>query len=318
MGTVRLAILCSGQAGQHRAMLDNLINAPDLEGLRCIASGLLGEELKNWWRNLEDRAIFANENAQLAIALYQLSVWQRIAPIIPQPTLIAGYSLGELVAYHVAGSLDAAGTLGLVRRRARLMDEAAGDMAITGGCMLLWRGRVSYQIQEALQRGLIDYGLETVIVRNRREQVFAGPADAVDRFLADPHIVNPNMVRLAITTPSHSRYLVTAADNFRSVLDDSGLTAPSIPVLAGVDATRVHTRSQALVALSRQISTTVRWDRCMTALEEAGINTVIELGPGNDLAKLIEADHPRISARSVDEFRDWHAVREWLESRRDQ
>jgi|GEM_PF-752211 len=317
MGTVRLAILCSGQAGQHRAMLDNLITAPDLEGLRRTASGLLGEELETWWRNLADEEIFANENAQFAIALYQLSVWQRIAPLIPQPALIAGYSLGEVVAYHVAGSLDAGGTLALVRRRARLMDEAAGGMAVSGGCMLLWRGRVSCQVQGAMEHGMRAYGLDTAIVRNRGEQVLAGPADSVARFLADPQIINPDMVRLAITTPSHSRYLATASEAFRGVLDDSYLTNPTVPVLAGVDATRVRTRSQAVDALSRQISTTLRWDRCMTAIEEAGINTVIELGPGNDLAKLIEAEHPRISARSVDEFRDWHAVREWLESRND-
>jgi len=298
-------------------MLENLITAPDMEGLRSIASAILGEELESWWRNLEDEDIFANENAQFAIALYQLSVWQRIAPLLPQPALIAGYSLGELIAYHVAGSLDAAGTLGLVRRRARLMDEAARDIAVSGGCMLLWRGRVSRQVQAAFERGMLTYGLETAIVRNRNEQVLAGPADAVDRIVADPQIINPDMVRLAITTPSHSRYIATASEAFRGVLGNSGLTDPLIPVLSGVDATRVRTRSQALGALSSQISRTIRWDRCMTALDEAGINTVIELGPGSDLAKLIEAEHPRISARSVDEFRDWHAVGNWLESRSD-
>ncbi len=298
-------------------MLDDLISAPDMEGLRRIASGVLGEELESWWRSLADEEIFANENAQFAIALYQLGVWQRIAPLIPQPSLIAGYSLGELVAYHVGGSLDAVGTLGLVRRRARLMDEAARGMAVSGGCMLLWRGRVSRQVQGAMEQGMRAYGLDTAIVRNRGEQVLAGPADAVDRFLAAPQIVNPDMVRLTITTPSHSRYLASASEAFRVVLDDSALTPPSVPVLAGVDAARVRTRSQAVDALSRQISTTLRWDRCMTALEEAGITTVIELGPGNDLAKLIEAEHPRISARSVDEFRDWRAVGRWVESRGD-
>jgi [acyl-carrier-protein] S-malonyltransferase len=282
-----------------------------------MASGLLEKELETWWSNLADEEIFANDNAQFAIALYQMAVWQRIAPIIPQPALIAGYSLGELIAYHVAGSLDAGSTLGLVRQRARLMDEATRDLNVSGGCMLLWRGRVPYQVQAAMERGMLTYGLETAIVRNRSEQVLAGPADAIDRLLVDPHVVNPNMVRLAITTPSHSRYLATAAETFSAVLDNSDLADPTVPVLAGVDASRIRTRSQALVALSRQISTTLRWDRCMTALDEAGINAVLELGPGNDLAKLIEAECPHISARSVDEFRDWHAVGSWLESRSD-
>jgi len=312
---MKLAILCSGQAGQHRAMLDNLITAPDQAELRSCASEILGQDVEGWWRSLTDEAIFANENAQFAIALYQLSVWQRIAAVIPRPALIAGYSLGELIAYHVADSLNLADTLKLVRDRARLMDEAAGEAAVTGGCMVLWRGRVSYQMQEAMQQGLKEFGLETAIVRNRGEQVFTGPADAVDCFLADPRIVNPNMARLAITTPSHSRYLVTAADNFRRVLDDSDLTSPSVPVLAGIDASRVRTRNQAVDALSRQIATTVRWDRCMMALGEAGINTVIELGPGNDLANLIEMEYPKISARSISDFRDWRSVTGWLEER---
>lgn len=312
---MRLAILCSGQAGQHRAMLDDLINAPDLAGLRRIASDVLRKDVAVWWRNLSDEDLFANENAQFAIALYQLSVWERIVSLIPQPALIAGYSLGELIAYHVAGSLDVAGTLGLVRRRAQLMDEAAGNMAVTGGCMLLWRGRVPLQVQAALENGTLVYGLDTAIVRSGSEKVLAGPAGSIDRLLADSQIVNPNMVRLAITTPSHSRYLAAASEAFRGVLGNSGLAAPSVPVLAGVDATRVRTRSQALEALSSQISTTLRWDRCMTALDEAGITAVIELGPGNDLAKLVEAEYPHISARSIDEFRDWRSVGKWLDSR---
>lgn len=312
---MRLAILCSGQAGQHRAMFDNLLTAPDLKELHCRASEILGENVAGWWRNLTDDAIFANRNAQFAITLYQLSVWQRIAALIPQPALIAGYSLGELIAYHVAGSLNAAETLILARHRARMMDDAAGDVFVTGGCMVLWRGRVSYQAQQAMQQGLKEYGLETAIVRNRGEQVLTGPADAVDRFLADPRIINPNMSRLAVTTPSHSRYLVAAADNFRSILDHSNLTSPSVPVLAGVDASRVRTRSQGVDALSRQISATVRWDRCMTVLGETGIDTVIELGPGNDLANLIELEYPTIAARSVSDFGDWRSVAEWLEER---
>lgn len=309
---MRLAILCSGQAGQNRAMLDNLIEAPDLELLRSTASEILGEDVAVWWRNLPDEAIFANQNAQFAIALYQLSVWQRIQPLVPVPALIAGYSLGELIAYHLAGSLDMASTLGLVRQRAQLMDEAATGIGVAGGCMLLWRGRVSSRMHEALQRCMTDYGLDTAIVRNRGEQVLAGPAESIDRFMADPRIVNPNMVRLAITTPSHSPYLDSAAAAFKNVLEESSLISPSTPVLAGVDAILVRTRAQALSALSRQIAATVHWDRCMTALEESGVDTVIELGPGNDLAKLVEADHPRISARSIDEFRDWHAVRDWV------
>ena len=39
-----LAILCSGQAGQHPRMLDDVLAAPDCAGLRAAASDVLGQE----------------------------------------------------------------------------------------------------------------------------------------------------------------------------------------------------------------------------------------------------------------------------------
>jgi [acyl-carrier-protein] S-malonyltransferase len=50
----------------------------------------------------------------------------------------------------------------------------------------------------------------------------------------------------------------------------------------------------------------------MEALAESGIDKVIELGPGNDLAKLFSAEHPQISARAVDDFGDYRALQDWL------
>jgi [acyl-carrier-protein] S-malonyltransferase len=311
----RLAIVCSGQAGQRRDMLDPLLADPELKPLREAASEVLGEDLAAWWRGLDESAIFANANAQFAIAFYQLAVWHRIKPLLPDPTIVAGYSLGELVAYHVAGAADPSELLRLARLRASLMDDAGAGLATSGGCMLLWRGRTSPTILAARDRSLGDNGLDLAIVRRHGEQVYAGPADAIDRLLADPAIDNPDLVRLAVSTPSHSRYLSAAAAAFQTALSESALASPAVPVLAGVSGRRVRTRDQAIDALSSQIRSTLRWDTCMSALVEAGVDTVIELGPGNDLAKIIETDHPRISARSVDDFCDWRSLSGWLTSR---
>ena len=308
MSTKRLAIVCSGQAGQRREMLDGVLGAPDVEELCMTGGELLGNDLESWWRGLDDEALFANENAQFAIALYQLATWQRIRHLIPEPALIAGYSLGEVTAYHVAGAIDADETLRLVKRRFRAMNTASSAISTSGGCMLLWRGKMS----EAAELSVLKNALDVAIVRRRGELVFAGPANSVDSFLRDMGGDNPNLIRLQISTPSHSHYLASAAASFRTTLEESGLNAPVVPVLAGIDGMRIRTREQAIGALSRQIDTTIRWDRCMDALDEAGITAVIELGPGNDLANLIEVEHPRISARSMDDFRDWRSATEWL------
>ncbi|MBI2354233.1 MAG: acyltransferase domain-containing protein [Deltaproteobacteria bacterium] len=315
MGNVRLAIVCPGQAGQRRDMLDNLFVDHDLYDLRCAASDILGKDVEAWWRDLGEDAIFVSAHAQFAIALHQIAAWTRISRLVSQVSLVAGYSIGELSAYHVAGAIDGRTTLGLVQQRARLMDRAAAGLGGVGGCMLLWRGRCSPDELAARDRIMASSGIDTAIIRSRSEQVLAGPAHMIDSLLANPAITNPNHVRLAITVPSHSRYLMPAVEPFRAALRKSGLAAPAVPVLAGIDAMRVRTREQAVDTLSRQIATTVRWDRCMATLAESGIDTVIELGPGNDLSRLIETEHPRIAARSVDEFRDWRSLGDWLDSR---
>lgn len=307
---MRLAILCSGQAGQHRGMLDDLLAEPACAAIRETASAVLGRDVAQWWRALDDKEIFVNANAQFAIACYQISTWNRIAHLLPQVSMVAGYSLGELIAYHVAGALDAAETLRLVRIRAQLMDAAM--QGSKGDCMALWRGRVSPATMATREQMIGECGLSVAIKRRHGEEVLAGTADAIERFVAELQPLNPGLMRLPVTIPSHSHHLAAAAAAFREVLNTSALAAPQIPVLGGVEAVPVRTRDQAVNALSRQMASTIDWSGCMETLVESGIERVIELGPGNDLAKLFETEYPRIAARSVAEFKDYRAVSDWF------
>jgi len=95
-------------------------------------------------------------------------------------------------------------------------------------------------------------------------------------------------------------------------MNSSPICAPRITVLGTVDAMPVRSREAAISALARQIATTIRWGECMDALAESGIDKVIELGPGNDLAKLIGAEHPHIAAHAVEDFGNYRALVDWL------
>jgi [acyl-carrier-protein] S-malonyltransferase len=294
-------------------MLDELLSAPECASIRQAASDVLGQDVAHWWAGLDDKQIFVNSNAQFAIAYYQIATWTRIRPLLPEISLLAGYSLGELIAYYVAGALTVTETFRLVRERARLMDEAANSGNAGNGCMVLWRGRVSPATLAARDHAIADYGLDVAIKRRNGEEVLAGPGDAVARFVADLKILNPNLVRLPVTIPAHSHYLAQASVAFRDVLNASAIVEPQIPVLCAVDAMPVRSREAAISALSRQISTTIRWDGCMDALAESGIDKAIELGPGNDLAKLIGSEHAQISAHAVGDFGNYRALSDWLQ-----
>lgn len=308
------AILCSGQAGQRCDMLDAILADPRHAALCAAAGRVLGEDVTTWWAALTPRALFENAHAQFAIALYQLAVWDRIAPSLPDAARVAGYSLGEITAWHVAGALDAEATLRLVHARARLMDLHAPPGG-AAGCLLLWRGRAGPARRASRDRAMAATGIDIAIARGDHETVLGGPAEALDTFLAQPGIADPDLKRLPVSIPSHTHYLEGAVEPFAAALASSPLGTPHVPVLAGIDARSLRSREDGIVALSRQVAQTIRWDWCMDNLAAAGIDVFLELGPGNDLARQVAAAIPGCDSRSVDEFGCAEAAAEWVRAR---
>ncbi len=308
-----LAILCSGQAGQRCDMLDDLLGAADCGPACAAASRVLGRDVATWWAGLDAEALFANANAQFAIAFYQIATWGRIAVGLPPPRRMAGYSLGEVVAWHVAGALDAEGTLRLVQARARLMDEYAPPGG-EAGCLVLWRGGRAPALRAARDRAMAACGLAVAIRRPGGELVLGGSADAVSCFMASPGVAHPELKRLPVTVPSHTPRLAGAVAPFAAQLAASPLADARVPVIGGIDGASLHTRNDAIRSLSRQLAETVRWDWCLDALAGAGVEVVLELGPGKDLAQLAVAEYG-MEARAADEFGSPDALREWVAAR---
>ncbi|GAB2182101.1 malonate decarboxylase subunit epsilon [Denitratisoma sp. agr-D3] len=308
---MRLVVLCSGQAGQRAGMLDRLLGQADAHGVLAAASGVLGEDVATWWHRLTERDIFANANAQFAIALYQVARWQAVASRLPTPCRVAGYSLGELIAWHVAGALDVAETLRLAALRGRLMDAAAPEGG-DNGCLLLWRGRTPTALAAQRDRALAELGLEMAIYRNDEELVIGGPASTVDRFLALPDGFGEHCLRLPVTLPSHTSWLKGAVAPWAEALGNSSLTQARIPVVAGIDASLVQGREQAINALSRQVAQALRWDWIVEDLAGLRADVYLELGPGNDLSKQLQALLPDARSRSAEEFSSAEALVDWV------
>jgi [acyl-carrier-protein] S-malonyltransferase len=98
------------------------------------------------------------------------------------------------------------------------------------------------------------------------------------------------------------------------LLRGSRFDAPRMPVLAGISGELVTGADAAQRMLARQVAEPVRWDDCMDACAEAGVDKVLELGPGAALARMFHARHPQIACRSVADFRTVDGLRRWVES----
>jgi [acyl-carrier-protein] S-malonyltransferase len=65
--------------------------------------------------------------------------------------------------------------------------------------------------------------------------------------------------------------------------------------------------------LARQIRQTVDWASCMDSCVAAGVTQIVELGPGNALARLMRETMPSGDVHSLSEFHSLSGFEHWLE-----
>lgn len=299
-----LGILCSGQGMQEPAALAALCAAD------AAAADLVQRISARLGRDLTDDApdLFANAWAQPWIFAYQAAAWAALAPRLPRPRAVAGYSLGEMAAYVCAGALDPVEGAALTRRRAELMDlasEAAGGL--TPGGLIAARG-----LPESRIAGLCaDHGLHIAIINGPDRLVVGGAVAALPGFAAAVAALGGQTTPLSVRVASHTPLMGAAVGPFAEVLASSGLAAPAVPIIAGVDAAPVYARERAIATLSRQVAAPVRWADCLETLVEMGCTVFLELGPGAALARMAAERFPDLSARALADFRSPAAAAAW-------
>jgi [acyl-carrier-protein] S-malonyltransferase len=285
--TGRLLLLCPGQGGQHAGMYDLARLDP---GARAF--------LDDCALPATPDALFDNRVAQPAIVCATLAMWQALQARLPAPTLVAGYSIGELAAYGMAGALDNEVVVALAAARAAMMDAAAsgqpqGLAAVSG-------------VDVAQVRSIIDVaivtGADSCIAGGLEAQLAALPA----------RLPTARVQRLPVGVAAHTALMAVAVAPFTQLLETATFAPWRCPVLAGVDAVRVVRPEIAIDRLARQLASTIDWAACMDAASEAGITVALELGPGAALSRMLRERHPHIACRSVADFHTLDGIANWV------
>ena len=202
--------------------------------------------------------------------------------------LVAGHSLGELVALYAAGVFDAETGIHLMKTRSELM-AAAGGGAMTA-VMGFDRGEL-----EALVNAT-----EGVVIANDNSSaqvVLSGSPDAVSS--VSSQLKCKRAIPLAVSGAFHSPFMAEAASAFATTLEGVNFADAAIPVLSNTDPTPETSGAALKERLRSQMTTGVRWRETMDAMTAAGISTAVEIGPGNVLSGLIKRSTEGISNAQV-------------------
>ena len=302
----RLALLCPGQGAQHRAMFDLARTDPAASTLldALIPHAGLDQPLDSVLA--EDALLFSNRYAQPLMVAATLANWTALARFLPEPALVAGYSIGEVSAYAVAGAISPADAVALARERALLMNACRFESQPQA--LIAVSGLPISAIDAVLRKHdfhiAILNGEDSVIVGGRAEHA----ASLTQALVA----LGARAATLPVELASHTPLIAAAVDPLAAALARLPFRDPRVPVLSGISAERIQKSEMAIEHLSRQVAEPVLWKNCMDALPEAGITVALELGPGASLSRMLQARHPQIATRSVADFRSLDGVNAWL------
>ena len=305
---ISTAILCSGQGAQSAAMFDLLADAPEAEPVFLAAKrALSGKDPRDVVHQASSEAIHLDKAGQILCCTQAMAAWTVIGPLLARPLLVAGYSVGELSAWGVAGLMSVSRVLDLAVQRAEAMDSAttepSGLVAIRG------------LTQTALLPICKSHGAYVAIINASDQFLVGGTQASLARVIVDA--IAAGAVRttmLPVAVASHTPLLAAASTTFRQKLMGAPMlsTVPAgIRLLSGIDGAAVFDVRSGAGKLACQIQQTVDWAACIDSCRAAGVTKFIELGPGSALARLIHDAMTYADVHSLSEFHSRAGFVQW-------
>lgn len=265
-----------GQGSQAVGMGIDLQNIPAAQVKFEIAEKVLG------WSVLD---ICKGDEATLSRTLYTQPCLYVVESILADllsektnsPDLVAGHSLGEYVALYIARVFDFESGLSLVKKRAELMDNAAGGKM--AALMKFDRQELEAAIAATPDVVLANDNSETQVV-------ISGTPEAVAKIMSA--VKAKRAVELNVSGAFHSPLMEAASMQFQSVLDEVTFNNATIPVMSNVDPTPTTDPAKLKQRLVQQMTGSVRWREIMLQLPQQEVTDTVEIGPGKVLSGLIK------------------------------
>lgn len=276
----KIAFVFSGQGDQFPGMGKQLCEQHHIAAeVFKLCDSLREGTSRQCFEGSEDE-LKETKNTQPCLFAVEMAAFKVLQEKGIKPDMVAGFSLGEVVALTAAEKLSLEDGFKLVCKRGELMQSAAEKFDTSMAAVVKLPN-------EKVEELCAAYSQVYPVNYNCPGQVsVAGLTEQMPQFSADVKAAGGRAIPLKVKGAFHSPFMNGAAESFAKVLEDVTFAKGETEVYSDVTAMPYEGDEREL--LSKQICSPVKFEKIVRNMIAQGADTFIEIGPGKTLINMIK------------------------------
>ena len=278
----KIGIIFPGRGAQYPGMGEKLYEAyPEIRELYENAEKIFPGITEISFHGTADD-LKKTENTQPALYLAELSAALILKKNGIEASALAGFSLGEIPALSFGGAFDYIEGFRIVCKRGEFMSADPGVETAMAAVLKL--------DSETVEKICASHsGLYPVNYNCPGQITVSGTKEALNDAKAEFTEAGGRVIPLAVSGAFHSPFMDKASEEFGAFLSTCDIKSPVTTVYANRNAAPYENVVETMQA---QINHPVLWEKTVRAMAESGVDTFIEVGPGQTLSKFVQKTVP--------------------------
>lgn len=293
---MKTVFLFSGQGSQYPGMGAEL--AEKSSAAKCIyecGSDIMGFDLAKKLSDSTPEELAQTRLSQPAIFTTSLLALAAARENGIENCAVAGHSLGEYAAMYASGMLGLEDAFKAIKLRSEAMAKAA---EATGGAMAAIIGSDNETIAKICEE--VTGFCAPANYNSPQQTVIAGEAAAIDEALAKFAELGKRGVKLAVSAAFHTKLMNGAAEEFKAAVAGFPFKTPDCDFYSNLYGKKLEDFSDMPSYLAAHICSPVKFTDELEAMNNAGIEAYVELGPGKVLTGLVKKTFRGVNAMQIE------------------